>query len=250
LARTLRRVRGIPTKLARTLPNVPEGFQFNWVGRFSASRGLQLINILHIPNTSLFLFVLDCVMRVTMRAEAECPRKARVFRTECDHLAAEGARQALSVVLAVRPSSLFLTVELVGSNLCADRRRPPSSRSPLSLERDTPESGTLPIRLAEGSANFDCQFSEVRKELREIGPGESALRPGVVVLAGQSEGKLRCRLAIYERPVANERVDQVNFGLLWIGSFIEWWGCRTGASTGEEGGGRRSGTRARGRAFS
>jgi hypothetical protein len=47
--------------------------------------------------------------------------------------------------------------------------------------------------------NFDCQFSEVRKELREIGPGESALRPGVVVLAGQSEGKLRGRLAIYEK---------------------------------------------------
>jgi hypothetical protein len=66
----------------------------------------------------------------------------------------------------------------------------------------------------------------VRKELREIGPGESALRPGVVVLAGQSEGKLRCRLAIYERPVADERVDQVNFGLLWIGSFIEWWGLQ------------------------
>jgi hypothetical protein len=80
--------------------------------------------------------------------------------------------------------------------------------------------------LAEGSANFDCQFSEVRKELREIGPGESALRPGLVVLAGQSEGKLRCRLAIYERPVANERVDQVNFGLRWIGSFIEWWGLQ------------------------
>ena len=44
-------------------------------------------------------------MRVTMRAEAECPRKARL-PTECDHLAAEGARQALSVGLAVRPSAL------------------------------------------------------------------------------------------------------------------------------------------------
>jgi hypothetical protein len=50
----------------------------------------------------------------------------------------------------------------------------------------------------------------VRKELREIGLGESALRPGVLVLAGQSEGELRGRLAIYERPVATERVGLVN----------------------------------------
>jgi len=32
------------------------GSNLNWIGRFSASRGLQLINILHIPNTPFFLF--------------------------------------------------------------------------------------------------------------------------------------------------------------------------------------------------
>jgi hypothetical protein len=52
------------------------GSNLNWVGRFSASRGLQLINILHIPNTApFFLFALNCVMRVTMRAEAGGRRK-------------------------------------------------------------------------------------------------------------------------------------------------------------------------------
>jgi hypothetical protein len=111
------------------------GSNLNWVGRFSASRGLQLINILHIPNTApFFFFVLDCVMRVTMRAVQPLHgQEATAFKSVAT-LPGEGH----------------------------------------------PESGTLPIRLAEGSANFDCQFSEVRKELREIGPGESALRPGLV----------------------------------------------------------------------
>src|SRR6478672_5387672 len=56
------RPEGFPTKLARTLPRVPEGSNLNWVGRFSASRELQLINILHIPNTPLFFscWIVSC----------------------------------------------------------------------------------------------------------------------------------------------------------------------------------------------
>ena len=73
-------------------------------------------------------------------------RKARAFRTECDHLAAEGARQALSVGLVVRPSAMDfsspLTVELVGSNFCSGQeagglqvgRRSPWRGTPLKVE--------------------------------------------------------------------------------------------------------------------
>jgi hypothetical protein len=45
--------RGIPTKLARTLPRVL-GFQLNWIRTLQRVRKFQLINIRLIPNTAPF----------------------------------------------------------------------------------------------------------------------------------------------------------------------------------------------------
>jgi hypothetical protein len=101
----------------------PEGFQLNWlghfhasrwfqsrlVGRFSASRGLQLINTRLIPDNhpfSSFLAVL-CDVRRIMQAQAWCPGKAGCpWGLGVTTWARKLRGQALSAGTAVGPDEL------------------------------------------------------------------------------------------------------------------------------------------------
>jgi hypothetical protein len=87
----------------RDVPLTSRGFQLNWVGRFGASQGLQLINTRSIPNSALLpFFLLCCVMCVAL-----CRRKQVVPRDWwCSGLGVTTwlrmlRGQALSVGLAV-----------------------------------------------------------------------------------------------------------------------------------------------------